>query len=151
MRKSLLHWAFALSILGGVAFGFFLGSSTTAQHIDVFNIPREKDARQKIKGPELSEVVVTDTFTYRVLVEKDKIDNGNISANELEIHELIGDERTPYLWGQVEYYERKSISQMQTRTTDFLKCFRTRTGTLFYLPDGRRVIDWGPWSFWDCR
>jgi len=148
LRKNLFYGAFALML---VALGFVIGGSTTAQHIDVFNIPREKAEPHKIQGPELSEVVVTDTYTYKVLVEKDKLDKGNVFANELEVQELVGDQRTPYLWGQVEYYDRRVVSQMQTRTTEFLKCFRTRTGTLFYLPDGKRVIDWGPWSFWDCR
>jgi hypothetical protein len=149
MRRDLLFKGALALVL--IALGFFLGSSITAQHIDVFNIPREKAEKRVAQGPELSEVQITDTFTYVVLVEKDKLDKGNVFANELEVHELTADERTPYLWGQVEFYERKTIKQMQTRTTDFLKCFRTRTGTLFYLPDGKRVIDWGPWSFWDCR
>lgn len=149
MRRDLLFkGTFALLLL---ALGFFLGNSITAQHIDVFNIPREKAEGPKAQGPELSEVQITDTFTYTILVEKDKLDKGNVFANELEVHELTGDERTPYLWGQVDYYDRRTVKQMQTRTTDFLKCFRTRTGTLFYLPDGQRMIDWGPWSFWDCR
>ncbi len=151
MSKYLFYGTSVLLLLALSALGGFLGSSTTAQHIDVFNIPREKAEKQKIQGPELEDVVITDTFTYKVPVEKDKLAKGVVFANELEVHELSGEERTPYLWGQVEYYDRKTISQMQTRTTDFLKCFRTRTGTLYYLPDGKRMIDWGPWSFWDCR
>ncbi len=148
MKKVLSYAIMAFALL---AVGFILGSSITAQHIDVFNIPRERADAHKSQGPELSEIVITDTFTYKVIVEKEKLDKGVISANELEILELKGEERTPYIWGQVDYYDRRTVVQTQTRTTDFLKCFRSRTGTLFYLPDGRRMIDWGPWNFWDCR
>lgn len=123
-----------------------------AQHIDVFNIPREKAGAKKPSNvPEMVEVEVTDTFTYKVVVEKELLDAGNVFARELDIRALTDDEKAPYHWGQVEYYDRRNILQMQERTTSFLKCFRTRTGVLYFLPNGKKVVDWGRWSMWDCR
>ncbi len=127
-------------------------SPISAQHIDVFNIPREKAGTKKPENvPELVEVSVTDTFTYKVVVEKDLLDKGNIFARELDIDALTDEEKPPYHWGQVDYYDRRNIIQKQERTTDFLKCFRTRTGVLYLLPNGKKVVDWGRWSMWDCR
>lgn len=123
-----------------------------AQHIDVFNIPREKAKAKKPTGaPEMVEVEVTDTFTYKVVVEKELLDAGNVFARELEIKALTDEEKPPFHWGQVEYYDRRNIIQKQVRTTSFLKCFRTRTGVLYFLPNGKKVVDWGRWSMWDCR
>lgn len=131
---------------------WFLGDSIRAQHIDVFNMPREKATKQLANAPELTEVEISDTYTYKVMVEKKKLEEGSVFAGELEIKELTSDEeKSPFHWGQVEYYDRRNIIQTHTRTTGFLKCFRTRTGILYLLPDGRRMVDWGPWSFWDCR
>ncbi|MGR3295164.1 MAG: hypothetical protein ACUZ8A_02860 [Candidatus Bathyanammoxibius sp.] len=127
-------------------------NQTDAQHIDVFNIPRE-DAKDKqpVDVPELVEIEVTDTFTYKVMVEKDLLDEGNVFARELEITALKDDEKPPYHWGQVEYYDRRDIVQSLTRTTDLIKCAKTRTGVLYFLPNGKKMVDWGRWSMWDCR
>ncbi|MFQ5862847.1 MAG: hypothetical protein ACE5IC_06960 [Candidatus Brocadiales bacterium] len=124
---------------------------THAQHIDVFNMPREKATKKLENAPELAEVEVTDTFTYKVMVEKKLLDEGNVFARELDIKALTDDEKPPYHWGQVEYFDRRNIIQTQKRATGFFKCFRTRTGVLYLLPDGRKVVDWGRWSMWDCR
>lgn len=127
-------------------------TSTQAQHIDVFNIPREEaEAKKPENVPELVEVEVTDKFTYKVVVEKELLDKNNVFARELDIDALTDEEKSPYHWGQVEYYDRRNIMQMQERTTGFLKCFRTRTGVLYFLPNGKKVVDWGRWSMWDCR
>ncbi len=127
-------------------------NQTSAQHIDIFNIPREKaKEKQPLDVPELVEIEVTDTFTYKVMVEKDRLDEGNVFARELDIKALKDDEKPPYHWGQVEYYDRRDIVQKLTRTTDFIKCARTRTGVLYFLPNGKKMVDWGRWSMWDCR
>src|SRR3990172_162785 len=99
---------------------------TNAQHIDVFNIPREKAE-----------------------VEKSRLDEGNVFARELDIRELEDDEKSPYHWGQVNYYDRREIAQRLTRTTGSIKCSRVRTGVLYFLPDGQKTVEWGRWSMWD--
>ncbi len=123
-----------------------------AQHIDVFNIPREEATDKKTEGaPELVEVEVTDSYTYKVMVRKERLDEGNVFARELDIKALADDEKPPYHWGQVEYYDRRDIIQSLTRTTGFIECTKTRSGVLYFLPDGKKVVDWGRWSMWDCR
>lgn len=125
---------------------------TNAQHIDVFNIPREKAEEKKPQDvPELAEVEVTDTYTYKVVVEKSRLDEGNVFARELDIRELKDDEKSPYHWGQVNYYDRREIAQRLTRTTGSITCSRVRTGVLYFLPDGQKTVEWGRWSMWDCR
>ncbi len=71
-------------------------NQTGAQHIDVFNMPREKAAENKPQDvPEIVEVEVTDTFTYKVMVEKERLDEGNVFARELDIKALADEERHP--------------------------------------------------------
>ncbi|MCQ4574854.1 MAG: hypothetical protein NOU37_06355 [Candidatus Brocadiales bacterium] len=142
----------AIAVLSFLTLLLLPYNPTSAQHIDVFNIPRE-DAKEKTLEdvPELAEVEVTDSYTYKVMVKKERLDDGTVFARELEITALSDEEKPPYHWGQVDYYDRRNITQRQVRKTDFAKCFRTRTGVLYYLPNSKKVVDWGRWTMWDCR
>lgn len=151
-KNIIIKLCYATAALWFLALLLSLDNQTNAQHIDVFNIPREKAEEKKPQDvPELVEIEITDTYTYKVMVEKARLDEGNVFARELDIEALKDEEKSPYHWGQVEYYDRRNIIQRVTRTTDFLKCTRTRTGVLYFLPNGKKVVDWGRWSMWDCR
>ncbi|MEE9201334.1 MAG: hypothetical protein V3V45_07815 [Candidatus Brocadiales bacterium] len=151
-RKATIKLFCAAIALAFLALPLLPLNQTGAQHIDVFNMPREKAAENKPQDvPEIVEVEVTDTFTYKVMVEKGRLDEGNIFARELDIKALAVEEKAPYHWGQVEYYDRRNIVQRVERSTDFLNCARVRSGVLYFLPNGKKMVDWGRWSMWDCR
>lgn len=124
-----------------------------AQHIDVFKLGPggSGEPPKRPEAPETHVVKVEDFYSYEVPIEKDKIDKDNILRTDVELVELLGDkDKATYQWHQVEILEDKDVTQLHTRTVGKLKCTRKRTGTIYWVPDGTKYVDWGTWSMWDC-
>jgi hypothetical protein len=121
-----------------------------AQHIDVFNLDKDKLPRKiKPDAPEMEWVEVEDRIKYEVAVEKSKYEAKDLMMEDIELWEIA--DKSPFEWHQVDYYLEGEIKETHTRTFGKQKCERFRKGTLFWLKDGKKCVFWTKWSTWDCR
>lgn len=135
---------------------FFVGvegfkwKTVHAQHTDVFNLDKDELPRRvKPDAPESEWIVVDDHITYKVVVEKSKLDAKDLTMADIELWEIV--DKAPFEWHQVDYYVEGEIKEMHTRTFGKQKCDRVRKGTVFWLKDGKKCVYWTKWTTWDCR
>ena len=119
-----------------------------AQHTDVFNIDFEKKKKKESKDTDLIEVV--EHTKYKIAVEKEKLENNDFSVYDLEMIDIPKEDLSKFAWHTVELFLEKEITQSQTREAGDLKCTRFRKGTLYWLANGKKHVNWGAWSFWKC-
>lgn len=93
-------------------------------------------------------VKVKEITTYEVPVDEDKIKTNKLNINDLEISEVHDPEKINF--HQVDCYFYSEVSQVQTKSAEGVKCTRIRKGNQYWLSDGRKCVEWQPWSEWDC-
>ncbi|MGR3176646.1 MAG: hypothetical protein ACUZ8E_01150, partial [Candidatus Anammoxibacter sp.] len=64
--------------------------------------------------------------------------------------EIPPEDLSMFAWHIVEVFTEKEIDQTQTREAGDLKCSRSRKGTMYWLADGKKHVNWGMWTFWKC-
>lgn len=138
---------FSFLVCSFVLVGSFTGN-TYAQHTDVFNIDFEKKDRNEVKGKGFIEV--EECTTYKVAVEKEKLDNNDFSVHDLELIEIPPEDLSKFAWHIDPVILEEEIVQTQTRTAGNLDCTRSRHGTLYWMGNGKKHVNWGQWSFWKC-
>lgn len=126
----------------------FVANNVSAQHIDVFNIDFDKKKKEEAKETGFIEVV--EYTKYKIAIEKEKLDKNDFNVYDLEMIEIPPEDLSKFAWHQVECILEEEISQSQTREAGDLKCTRSRKGTLYWLSDGKKHVNWGAWSFWKC-
>ncbi len=153
MAKVKIYLAVCAFLIINIVFagiGGFKCKTVCAQHIDVFNLDKNKLPRKvKPDAPEMEWVVVEDRIRYEVVVEKSKIGSDDLMMDDIELWEIV--DKTPFEWHQIDYYVESDIKEIHTRTFANNKCKRARDGTMFWLKDGKKCVYWGVWSVWDCR
>lgn len=120
----------------------------SAQHTDVFNIDFEKKKKKESKDTDFIEVV--EHIKYKIAVEKEKLKNNDFSVYDLEMIDIPKEDLSKFAWHTVELFLEKEITQSQTREAGDLKCTRSRKGTLYWLSNGKKHVNWGAWTFWKC-
>lgn len=129
--------------------GLFFMRCVVAQHIDVFKLDFSKKGEED-KKLEVDFIDVEDSIKYTVAIEKEKLGNKDFNVYDLELLEIPPEDLNKFLWHQVECLIEENISQSHTRKAGTLKCTRSRSGTLYWLADGKKYVHWGRWSFWNC-
>lgn len=141
---------FAFFLCCAISFiaAYFSIQNVSAQHIDVFNIDFDKKKKKETKETGLIEVV--EHTKYEIAVEKEKLDNNDFSVYDLEMIDIPEEDLSKFAWHTVELFLEKEITQSQTREAGDLKCTRSRKGTLYWLANGKKYVNWGAWTFWKC-
>ncbi|MGR3221174.1 MAG: hypothetical protein ACUZ8H_15370 [Candidatus Anammoxibacter sp.] len=125
-------------------------NNVSAQHIDVFNIDFDKKNKKKKKNKETGFIEVVEYTTYKIAVEKEKLEKNDFSVHDLELIEIPSEDLSKFAWHIFEVFTENDIDQTQTREAGNLKCIRSRKGTMYWLSDGKKHVNWGRWTFWKC-
>ncbi|MGR3318638.1 MAG: hypothetical protein ACUZ8O_09175 [Candidatus Anammoxibacter sp.] len=126
-------------------------NNVSAQHIDVFNIDFDKkNKKNKNKNKETGFIEVVEHTKYKVAIEKEKLEKNDFSVYDLELIEIPAEDLSRFAWHTVEVFTEKEIEQTQTREAGDLKCTRSRKGTMYWLSNGKKHVNWGIWTFWKC-
>lgn len=97
-------------------------------------------------SPTLVTLKVEERVTYEVAIPEEKLQNGEVEPNDLDLIEVQDKESINF--HQVDCFHYRPVTQRQTRTTDALVCTRTRQGTEYWLTNKTRFVEWDPWSEW---
>lgn len=150
INRNLFYILSLFFLIFAVSFCFAV-KDTQAQHVDVFKMDFGKDKKDK-KDSELETgyIEVNDCTTYKIAVEKEKLDNKDFSVYDLELFDISEEDLSKFAWHQVPVIKEDDIVAIQTRTAGDLECKRSRSGKLYWLSDGKKHVNWGIWSFWKC-
>lgn len=110
------------------------------------------DILQNFNGVKKPEKVVTvkvkEIITYEVPVDESKLNSNSLGINDLEINDIIDQKSINF--HQVDCFYFAEVSKVQTKSTDGVRCTRMQKGNQYWLSDGRKCVEWQPWSEWDC-
>lgn len=93
-------------------------------------------------------VKVKEITTYEVPVDEDKLKANTLNINDLEVTEVMDSSKINF--HQVDCFFFGEVSQIQTKSTESVRCTRMRKGNQYWLSDGSKCVEWQPWSDWDC-
>lgn len=93
-------------------------------------------------------VKVQEITTYEVPVDEKKLQSNQLDINDLEISDVLDQSKINF--HQVDCFYFGEVSKIQTKSSEGIKCTRIRKGNQYWLSDGRKCVEWQPWSKWDC-
>jgi hypothetical protein len=99
-----------------------------------------------VYSPKLATLKVEERITYEVAVPEEKLQNGEVAPEDLEL--IAVENKESINFHQVECFHYRPVTQRQTRTTEALVCTRTRQGTEYWLTNKTRFVEWESWSDW---
>ena len=150
MNRDLFYILSLFFLIFAVSYCFVV-KDIQAQHVDVFKIDFGKDKKEKKESElETGYIEVNDCTTYKIAVEKGKLDNNDFDVYDLELFDIPEEDLSKFAWHQVPVIKEDDIVEIQTRTAGDLECKRSRSGKLYWLEDGKKHVNWGIWSFWKC-
>ncbi len=103
-------------------------------------------APDEVYNPDMTTFKVEEKFTYEVAIPKEKLDNGEVTPDDLEL--IPVEDKDKIIFHQVECHYYRPVIERHTRTTDLMVCNRTRKGTEYWLTDKTRFVEWEDWSDW---
>lgn len=154
-KKYKLHAIFMSALFACLTLTLSNATPVTAQHIDTFKLgPGGRgelaERSRHPDAPESGVVKVEDHYSYEVVLEKEKIDNGTITIRDIDLVELSEADRGMYEWHQAETFDELDIVQKHTRVVGKLKCNRQRKGVVYWALNGLKYVAWQTWSSWSC-
>ena len=139
-----------------VVLNFTIGESTKAQAADYIKKPSEthhqsfEPYENKIVIPEPRPrgvtVRVKEITTYEVVVDEQKVASNSVTMDDLEL--TVVKDKKKINFHQADCYFYAKVKQTQERITDYVSSTRWREGEQYWLSDGGKYVEWGPWSEW---
>ncbi len=101
-----------------------------------------------VKPEKVVTVKVQEITTYEVPVDEAKLRASTLGINDLEVTDVVDQSKINF--HQVDCFYFGEVSKVQTKSGEGLSCTRTQNGSQYWLSDGRKCVEWQPWSNWDC-
>lgn len=113
-----------------------------------YAVPDILQETDNFKPEKVVTVKVKEITTYEVPVDEKKLRAQSLDINDLEISDVVDQSKINF--HQVDCFYFGEVSKVQTRTAEGVRCTRIKKGNQYWLSDGRKCVEWQPWSKWDC-
>ncbi|MGR3219648.1 MAG: hypothetical protein ACUZ8H_07505 [Candidatus Anammoxibacter sp.] len=125
-----------------------LGKDSYHQSFAPYAMPDILQESNVFKPEKVVTIKVKEITTYEVPVDEGKIRSKTLDIHDLEISEVLDPSKINF--HQVDCFYFGEVSKVQTRSAEGIRCTRIRKGNQYWLSDGRKCVEWQPWSKWDC-
>ena len=140
--------AFTNNDLFGAGEDMDLGKDSYHQSFAPYAMPDILQESNVFKPEKVVTVKVKEITTYEVPVDEGKLRSKTLDIHDLEISDVLDQSKINF--HQVDCFYFGEVSKVQTKSAESIKCTRIKKGNQYWLSDGRKCVEWQPWSKWDC-